>query len=177
MSLKLIKASQEYQKQIVEMLEEGIDYNREHPEANTSPWSIFKNDYHDFEYYKNHLDVEVPTEGLVPDSTYFCLDEERNIMVGAINIRHELNDYLLNYGGHIGDGIRPSERRKGYATKMIALGLEECKKLGIHKVLITCDKKNIGSAKSIIKNGGILENEVVNPDGNVQQRYWIEVSI
>ncbi len=153
MSLKLIKASQEYQKQIVEMLEEWIDYNREHP------------------------DVEVPTEGLVPDSTYFCLDEERNIMVGAINIRHELNDYLLNYGGHIGDGIRPSERRKGYATKMIALGLEECKKLGIHKVLITCDKKNIGSAKSIIKNGGILENEVVNPDGNVQQRYWIEVSI
>ena len=119
----------------------------------------------------------MPTEGLVPDSTYFCLDEERNIMVGAINIRHELNDYLLNYGGHIGDGIRPGERRKGYATKMIALGLEECKKLGIHKVLITCDKTNIGSAKSIIKNGGILENEVVNPDGNVQQRYWIEVSI
>ena len=155
MSLKLIKASQEYQKQIVEMLEEWIDYNREHPEANTSPWSIFKNDYHDLEYYEKHLDVEIPTEGLVPDSTYFCLDEERNIMVGAINIRHELND----------------------ATKMIALGLEECKKLGIHKVLITCDKTNIGSAKSIIKNGGILENEVVNPDGNVQQRYWIEVSI
>lgn len=176
-SLKLIKASQEYQKQIVEMLEEWIAYNREHPEANTSPWSIFKNDYHDFEYYEKHLDVEIPTEGLVPDSTYFCLDEERNIMVGAINIRHELNDYLLKYGGHIGDGIRPSERRKGYATKMIALGLEECKKLGIHKVLITCDKTNIGSAKSIIKNGGILENEVVNPDGNVQQRYWIEVSI
>ena len=176
MSLKLIKPSIEYQKQIIEMLEEWIAYNKEHPEANTSPWSIFKNDYHDFEYYRNHLDVVIPKEGLVPDSTYFCLDEERDVVVGAINIRHELNDYLLKYGGHIGDGIRPSERRKGYATKMIALGLEECKKLGIHKVLITCDKTNTGSAKSIIKNGGILENEVVNPDGNIQQRYWIETA-
>lgn len=78
---------------------------------------------------------------------------------------------LLN-GGHIGDGIRPSERKKGYATKMIALALLECKKLGINKVLMVCDKNNIGSAKSIINNGGVLENEVV-VQGIVNQRYWI----
>ena len=75
--------------------------------------------------------------------------------------------------GIIGDGVRPSERRKGIATKMIALALEECRKLGIEKVLMVCDKDNIGSAKSIINNGGILENEV-EVDGVIEQRYWIE---
>ena len=93
-------------------------------------------------------------------------------MVGAVNIRHDLNDYLLKYGGHIGDGIRPSERRKGYATEMIRLALEECRKLGLTRVLVTCDKNNIGSAKSIIRNGGILENEVLEK-GVIKQRYWI----
>ena len=93
-------------------------------------------------------------------------------MVGAVNIRHDLNDYLLKYGGHIGDGIRPSERRKGYATEMIRLALEECRKLGLTRVLMTCDKNNIGSAKSIIRNGGILENEVLEK-GVIKQRYWI----
>ena len=111
-------------------------------------------------------------DGFVPDSTFFCLDEDRNIIVGAVNIRHYLNEYLLKYGGHIGDGIRPSERRKGYATKMIGLALEECKRLGIDKVLLVCDKDNIGSAKSIINNGGILENEVLE-EGKLIQRYWI----
>ncbi len=100
------------------------------------------------------------------------MDLDRNIFVGAINIRHTLNQSLLNTGGHIGDGVRPSERRKGYATNMIKLGLEECRKLGIERVLITCDKSNIGSAKSIINNGGVLENEVIE-DGVVEQRYWI----
>lgn len=65
-------------------------------------------------------------------------------------------------------------RRKGYATKMIGLALEECRKLGITRVLLVCDKDNIGSAKSIVNNGGILENEVTQ-DGTVEQRYWIDL--
>lgn len=75
-------------------------------------------------------------------TTFFCLDEERNIFVGAASIRHTLNEGLLATGGHIGDGVRPSERRKGVATAMIGLALEECRKLGIEKVLICCDKNN-----------------------------------
>ena len=94
------------------------------------------------------------------------------MIVGAVNIRHHLNEALLLNGGHIGDGVRPSERRKGIATKMIALALEECKKLGICKVLMVCDRDNIDSAKSIRNNGGVLENEV-EVDGVVEQRYWI----
>ena len=111
-------------------------------------------------------------EGLVPDSTFFCFDVERDIMVGAVNVRHYLNEALLLNGGHIGDGVRPSERRKGVATKMIGLALQECKRLGINKVLMVCDKDNVGSAKSILNNGGVLENEV-NVDGVIEQRYWI----
>ena len=71
-------------------------------------------------------------------------------------IRHKLNESLLKNGGHIGDGVRPSERRKGYATEMIRLALEECKKIGIDRVLMVCYKDNIGSRKSIINNGGVL---------------------
>ncbi len=167
MKLKLVKASNEYRNQIVDMLDEWYAFGEK-----IIPYAIRRLDYHDFEFYCNNLEVKDTSEGLVPDSTFFCLDEERNIMVGAVNIRHYLNEALLLNGGHIGDGVRPSERRKGIATKMIALALEECKKLGIEKVLMVCNKNNIGSAKSIINNGGVLENEVV-VDGAVEQRYWI----
>jgi len=138
------------------------------------PYAIRRLDFRDFDNYMNCLEVENDKEGSVPDSTFFCLDEERDIFVGAINIRHYLNDSLLLNGGHIGDGVRPSERRKGIATGMIQLALKECKKIGIDKILMVCDKDNIGSAKSIQKNGGILENEVV-VDGVMEQRYWITI--
>ena len=148
-----------------------IENNRTNP----SPYTIFRNDFHDFDYYLQNLEVkEGNADGYVPDTTLFCLDKDRNIFVGAVNIRHYLNENLLKTGGHIGDGIRPSERRKGYATAMISLALQECRKLGINRVLMCCDRNNIGSAKSIIHNGGVLENEVVE-DGVPVQRYWIRV--
>ena len=171
MNIKLIKLSRAYQKQLDDMMEEWLAV-----EHNFSPWAIRKNDYRDFDYYLENLERKVEQDGRVPDSVFFCLDVDRDIFVGAVNIRHYLNESLLFTGGHIGDGIRPSERRKGYATAMIGLALEECKKLGIHRVLMTCDKDNIGSAKSILNNGGVLENEVVNEDGVLEQRYWITLS-
>ncbi len=73
----------------------------------------------------NCYEIKILRSGQVPASTFFCLDETQNRIVGAINIRHELNDSLLLNGRHIGDGIRPSERNKGFATKMIPLALEE----------------------------------------------------
>lgn len=70
-------------------------------------------------------------------------------------------------------GIRPSEREKGIGTQMLALAIEKSKKLGINRILICCDKDNIASARTIIKNGGVLENEVID-EGVLVQRYWIE---
>ena len=169
MRLRLVKASNEYRDQIIDMLDEWNAAGEK-----IVPYAIRRVDYHDFAYYCDHLEVKDTGCGLVPDSTYFCLDEERNVIVGAVNIRHYLNKSLLRNGGHIGDGVRPSERRKGIATKMIALALEECKKLGLENVLMVCDKENVGSAKSIQNNGGILENEI-EVDGVVEQRYWIKL--
>ena len=174
MKLKLIKLTKEYEQQLGEMIDEWkADQELNH--TNRSPWAIFKNDYHDFDHYLEHLEVKTASEGLVPDSVFFLLDEDRNRLLGAVNIRHYLNEALLREGGHIGDGIRPGERRKGYASEMIRLALIECRKLGIDRVLMTCDKDNVGSVKSIIKNGGVLENEFVNSDGMTEQRYWISI--
>ena len=167
MNIKLVKLTHEYKKQLTDMMDEWLAV-----EKDFAPYSIRKNDYHDFDYYLENLELKEARDGLVPDSTFFCLDLDRNIFVGAVNIRHYLNENLCKGGGHIGDGIRPSERRKGYATAMIGLALEECRKLGINKVLMTCDKTNIGSAKSIMNNGGVLESEF-EENGEIEQRYWI----
>ena len=172
MKVKLIKLTKQYEKQLVEMIEEWkADQELNHTDR--SPGAIFKNDCHDFDYYLENLDRKIPTEKRVPESVFFLLDEERDRLLGAVSIRHYLNESLLFDGGHIGDGIRPSERRKGYATEMIRLALEECKMLGIDRVLMTCDKDNYGSARSIIKNGGVLENEIIDSEGKTVQRYWI----
>jgi predicted acetyltransferase len=99
---------------------------------------------------------------------------ESNHILGVVHIRHRLNEYLLFRGGHIGYAIRPSERRKGYATKLLSLALMVCKTMHIEKVLVTCAKNNIGSAKTIIKNGGILYSEGID-NGELFQRYWIDL--
>ena len=172
--IKLIKLTKEYEKELGEMIDERkLDQEINH--TNHSPWAIFKNDYHDFDYYLDNLEIKEAKDGKVEDSVFFLLDDKRNRLLGAINIRHELNEDLLMYGGHIGDGIRPSERRKGYGTKIIDLALVECRKLGIEKVLITCDKNNEASRKTIINNGGIKENEVLE-DNDITERYWIDAN-
>ena len=112
--------------------------------------------------------------GWVPASTYWLIDEDENRILGAINIRHDLTDYLRFRGGHIAYYVHQNERRKGYSTKMLGLGLEVCRDMNIERVLITCAKDNVGSSKTIVNNGGILHSEDV--DGEEQfQRYWIEL--
>ncbi|MPQ44035.1 GNAT family N-acetyltransferase [Clostridium tarantellae] len=118
---------------------------------------------------------ETVREGLVPSTTYMAISLTDNKLIGMIDIRHGLNDYLLNFGGHIGYSIRKCERRKGYATEMLSLALLYCKELKIKKVLLTCDKNNMASSKTIIKNGGNLENEVSKGE-RITQRYWINLN-
>lgn len=172
--ISLVKLSPEYKRHLTEMMDEWTASGEK-----IIPYAIRKYDYRDFDFYLDHLDLDEETAddlGLVPDVTFFALDTERDIFVGAVNIRKYLNERLMSYGGHIGDGVRPSERRKGYATEMIRLALEECRKMGIDKVLMVCDRSNEASAKSIIKNGGILENELASPDSDDPvQRYWINL--
>lgn len=167
--LKLVKASSAYQTQITDMLDEWKASGEK-----IVPYAVRARDWQDFNAWLSSLDSGERGPMGIPDSTFFCLDEAQGIMVGAVNIRHRLNEQLLLNGGHIGDGIRPSRRREGFGTQMIALALMECRKIGLSKVLMVCDKENIASARTILKNGGVLENEVT-VDGVDEQRYWIEL--
>jgi predicted acetyltransferase len=108
-------------------------------------------------------------EGFVPGTSRWVAEDGR--LVGFVSIRHELNDNLREVGGHIGYAIRPSERRKGYATAATALALEECRRRGIDRVLVTCDVDNVASATVIERNGGVLEDV-----RGVKRRYWIDLA-
>jgi predicted acetyltransferase len=110
----------------------------------------------------------------VPSTFLFAFDASR--IVGRASIRHELNDYLLRVGGHIGYVVVPEFRRRGYATAILRRSLEIAhQKFGIARVLVTCDDDNAGSIRAIEKNGGVLENVVSEPDlARPKRRYWID---
>ena len=105
--------------------------------------------------------------GYVP-CTYLWI-VEGDTFLGSLAIRHELNDFLLNGGGHIGYSVRPSARRRGHAAKALADALPLARELGIPRVLLTCDEDNAGSRATIEKNGGAYEDT-----RNGKRRYWID---
>ncbi|MBQ6146940.1 MAG: GNAT family N-acetyltransferase, partial [Clostridia bacterium] len=93
-----------------------------------------------------------------------------------LQIRHYFNEYLEKYSGHIGYSVRPSERRKGYATAMLRDALPYCRELGIRDVLISCLTDNEGSRRTILRNGGVYESTVLEPERDrYLERYWIHL--
>ena len=171
--LKLVSPTPAYREQV-------LDYQREFREAGEHAFGTSSLDsaqtFEDwYQEVVNNSRQETVQPGLVPANQYLGVVEETGEVVGMLNLRHYLNDSLLRFGGHIGYSVRKSQRRKGYAAQMLALSLKEAKKLGLSRVLVTCDRENIGSAKTILHNGGKLENEVCEPDGTPVQRYWIEL--
>lgn len=170
-SLKLVGPSVYFKEQYIDMIEEWkVTGERMTP-------FVLRFDYHDFDRMLQELIKlrEDPDDdgGTVSSSTFWLVNGEDRVL-GAVNIRHTLNEYNFKVGGHIGYGIRPSERRKGYATQILRLALLEAKKLGLDRILVTCDQDNIGSAKTILNNGGVLDSEVTL-DGVTVQRYWIDI--
>ena len=126
------------------------------------------------DFLAKHKNPETLPEGRVPATQLIFVREEDQKIVGMIDIRHYLSEYLEKYGGHIGYSVAPSERLKGYATQMLKATLPVCKKLGIDKVLITCIKGNEGSKRTILNNGGVYETTVYEPDEKVKlEKYWI----
>ncbi|ATZ21882.1 GNAT family N-acetyltransferase [Mesoplasma tabanidae] len=111
-------------------------------------------------------------EGWMPFRQFLAINEENEI-VGFINLRLQLNDYLLNFGGHIGYGVCPSQRKKGFATEMLRQIIKIAKKEGITEILITCLETNIASEKVILNNCGIFEDARIK-DGENIKRFWIK---
>ncbi|HWJ78448.1 MAG TPA: GNAT family N-acetyltransferase [Niallia sp.] len=170
--MKLVKPTHQYSEQVIAYREAFLNRG-ELPYGGSS-----LQNFDDFNKWLTKVQLQEKEEELppnrVPASQFLSLVDDR--VVGLVNIRHRLSPELFIESGHIGYSIHPEERQKGYATKQLELSLQEAKKLGINNVLVTCDKVNIASAKTIQKLGGILENEVISPSSNeLIQRYWIEI--
>lgn len=170
--IKLVVPTITYEEQIIayrnEFLEngdsmDGTSFLREYEQV--SEWLAF---------IDRNSREETVTEGLVVATEFLAVRSSDNRLVGMIDVRHTLNDYLLKFGGHIGYSVRRSEWNQGYAKEMLRVALDYCRTIELKKVLVTCDKTNPASAKVIQFNGGKLENELVDEtDGETVQRYWI----
>ena len=171
----LIEPSAEYSSQIasyrLEFLQSGESMD------GTGGLRNFDNPLDWIAYSDSFKDLRTVPEGYVPSTQYIFVREDDRKIVGMIQIRHFLNDYLEKFGGHIGYSVAPSVRRKGYAALMLKLTLPKCKLLGIENVLITCNSDNEGSRKTILKNGGIYASTIYEPEENYNiERYWINLS-
>ncbi len=111
-------------------------------------------------------------EGKVPYSEYWLIDGDKYI--GTIDIRHIPSGKFNSIKSHIYLHIIPSKRRRGYGEKILKLGLEKAKKLGLREIIITCDTNNTASQKIIEKNGGVLEEQITTPDGILMKKYRIK---
>lgn len=166
--MELVKPSKKYEKSFMEAVDEYMAEGRSYEALVLEEQGSFEGM---FQYYTDmEQGINLP-KGYVPATEFWLVDGDK--FIGRLSIRHQLNDYLTTFGGHIGYAIRPSERKKGYGSKALELGLLEAKKLGINKILITCNNTNIGSRKIIEKNGGVFEDERPKEGEAPIRRYWI----
>lgn len=121
-------------------------------------------------------DPKTVQDDWVVASTFFAVRASDNRIIGMIDVRRSLDsDFLANYGGHIGYAVRPSERRKGYATQMLQLALSYAKTIGLAKVMLGCYSDNAASVKTIKRCGGVLAESKPYLDGKPMQIYWIRL--
>ena len=172
--LILVEPSKKYEIQALEYRQEYIDFGEKH--INGSCGFIHYSNYDEW-LQKVRLAQNAETSFVhVPATTYFSIRVKDNKIIGTIQLRHSLTEELRKHGGHIGYGIRPSERQKGYGTQQLELVLMQAKKLHIPKVMISCDKNNIGSGKVAKKNGGFIEWEGFDEKAGTEiQVYWINI--
>ncbi len=124
------------------------------------------------DFIRRLADPATVPERWVLDTQFVCLRGTR--IVGTIDVRHVLNDYLRDYAGHIGYSVRPADRRQGIATFMLATVLPYCRQIGLNRVMIACEPDNPASRRTILKNGGVYARTVHEPRGNVDlEQYWI----
>ena len=168
----LIKPDLSYADEIIKYKEESL---KENPLINGAAGLDNFSSIKDWlEELKKRSSEATVSEGLVPSSTFLGVREKDNYIVGMIDIRHYLNEFLKQFGGNIGYSVRKSERNKGYAKQMLKLALEKCKDLKMKKVLITCDEDNTASEKVILSANAKFE-DIRCIDGENIKRFWIEL--
>ena len=159
---------------VKEYIEEHFKYN-----SNINGDSGLEEGYINYEEWLKKIELlknpETCPKNYCPGVEYFLIRQDDDKLVGLINLRWNLNDKMLEHGGHIGYGIRPLERRKGYNKINLYLCLLKAKELGLDKVLLTAYDDNPGSVKTILALGGELENKIIE-DSKLLGRYWIDVN-
>ena len=119
-----------------------------------------------------HTGHDLP-EGSIREDFYLCY--EGDALIGVFSLKFELTPFLLNYGGHIGYAVRPSQQRRGLATEILKEGVALARSSGFKRLLLVCDDDNLAPEKVILKNGGQYENTLFDPDEQVfVKRYWID---
>lgn len=175
--LELVKPSIKYRKQYVEMMQEW------EPESKIyiAPWPLKLAYKTEKEFLEMIEKLESRSKGLIDDDcplsdTYWIYKEDGDKLIGAINIRKFDEKHKLDIWGHIGYGIRPSERKKGYATEILRQAKNVCKNMGLDKIMLACYEWNKGSEKVMINNGGVLKDTIIEDEtGDVIKLYEISL--
>ena len=172
----LERPSIERKEEIIEYINEFVQYNSDINGAGSLDKIL--EGYTFEEALERCLNMEIKGfSDRCQSKTFLLIRENDNKIVGTINVRWNLNEEMLKFGGHIGYGIRPTERRKGYNKINLYLGMIEAQKIGLEKVMLGCDVENIASNKSIEALGGELERTEVDPyDGILTNIYWLNVN-
>ncbi len=176
--MKMVFPSMAYKSKAIEYINEFYTYGSEINGSGSLDKYLRESTYEEWlKKIFGDIDIANIPEGKVPGLTYFYVRESDDKIVGMVNIRLALNDFLEREGGHIGYSVRPTERKKYYATSMLKDALLVCRTIGIKNVIVTCDKANIGSS-TVIKNcNGELDAEFFSDTyGEVIQRYIIKLT-
>ena len=169
--IKLIEPAEDFKEEYLAIVEEFQKAGESLGNA-----EIARQDFTAFirKLYNQSKGLDLPP-GFVPASTFWLIQDNRMIL-GESRLRHYLKPPLEEFGGHIGYFIRPSQRRKGYGTLILTLTLEKARAMGIQRARVTCDTDNIGSARIIESNGGILSGHGISlVNGKRTSQYWIEL--
>lgn len=173
--LKLVKPTMEYEKEIQAFRQEFIAGGGDMDGCLSLRRMERVGDW--LKQVEDFSKEETCPAGYVPQTQFLYVRENDDKVIGVIQVRHRFNDFLEKYAGLIGYSVRHSERRKGYATKMLGAVLPLCWKLGFKEVLVCCLVGNEGSRRAILKNGGVYEYTVHEPMKDVNlERYWIRLN-
>ncbi len=171
LDIKLMEPSMEYEAEILRFRAELLEAN----DPDDFAGCAWLEDYTDVKEWLAYLASLKNSADRVPSDLYLAVRKSDEKIVGMINLRHHIDHPILGlWGGHIGYTVCPTERGKGYAKEMLRQNLENCRVLGLDKVLITCDEDNIASECTILANGGVFER-TVEVDGSIIKRYWIKL--
>lgn len=170
--LYLVKASKVLEKEIMDYRQEYSDHGEGH--INGCCGLSHYNDFNEWLEIVLSIEKDNLSKEMANASTYFSVRKSDNKIIGSIQLRHFLSAELEKSGGHIGYGIRPTERRKGYGRQQLLLVLDKARELKLPKVMISCDKDNVASARTAMSCGAVLTREGIYK-GVEQQTYWIEL--